>query len=213
MSTKVLIVTPLYDGKVHWLYLAGLMQSYSKYGNRLQATARMGSFLPKLRDLLTADFINSGAEFMACIDADIGWTEKDLTTLLNHDKDFVSGVYPKKELGRNDTMIRYTDETEGELKGAYHVGGGFLVIKREAVLKMIEVFAETLTYGGDGSDVGGNVCGLWTPFCGMPSSKNYLAEDYSFCARYRMIAGSKIWVDPTVRLSHIGEHVYRISDV
>lgn len=211
MNAKVFVATPLYDGKVHWLYLAGMMQAYGKYGNRLQAAARMGSFLPKLRDLLTADFLNSGAEFMACIDADMGWTETDLSRLLNHDRDFVSGVYPKKELGRNDTMARYTGKTDGDLKEAYYVGGGFIVVKRDAVLKMVETFSETMSYGGDGAEGVDKVCGLWSPFCGMPKAQTYLAEDYSFCARWRMLKG-EIWVDPAVQLSHVGEHVYQIKE-
>jgi hypothetical protein len=215
---KVLVTTPLYDGRVHYVYLAGLLSCVAKYGAEINASARMGSFLPRLRDLLTSDFVRSKAEYMLSVDSDVGWSVAHLEKLLAHDRDFVAGVYPRKLIvpdGEEPGVVTWNGETDGELRGAHYVGAGFMLIKRCAIVEMIAAYGDT-AYPGDASDPSkGIVHGLWSPIGGVKDEAGgvkYLAEDYSLCHRYRVIGG-KIWVDPAVRLAHVGEHVYRLPEV
>lgn len=39
-----------------------------------------------------------------------------------------------------------------------------------------------------------------------------LSEDYAFCERARQ-EGFEVWLDPTVRLGHIGDYMYRLEDM
>jgi len=46
-----------------------------------------------------------------------------------------------------------------------------------------------------------------------PDDENlYLSEDWAFCQRAREM-GFDIWLDPSVRLGHIGKYVYRLEDL
>ena len=110
MSLDLLITTPLYDGRMHHACVAGCMQTLAKYGaGKVSLVARQGSFLPRLRDLLTKDFLDSGAEFMLCVDSDIGWRVAHLDALwlclreLTLDREMVAGLYPKS---RSATRVR-----------------------------------------------------------------------------------------------------------
>ena len=38
-------------------------------------------------------------------------------------------------------------------------------------------------------------------------SKRYLSEDYTFCRRWQKLGG-EIWLDPEIKLNHIGHHVF-----
>lgn len=40
----------------------------------------------------------------------------------------------------------------------------------------------------------------------------YLSEDYAFCHRVRE-AGYKVWLDPSIRLGHVGQYEYRLEDL
>ena len=81
---------------------------------------------------------------------------------------------------------------------------GFMMIKREVILKMIEKYPE-LKYNND----------LNTPpelnphFYAFidtmidPKDRRYLSEDYTFSRRWQEIGG-EIWLDPSISLNHYG---------
>ena len=101
----LMITTPLYDGKMHHGCVTGCIQTIAKYGaSRVTFAARQGSFLPRLRDMLTADFLKSGADFMLCVDSDVVWSVDELDRLwsklreLTLDREMVAGLYPRKSL-------------------------------------------------------------------------------------------------------------------
>jgi len=85
---------------------------------------------------------------------------------------------------------------------------GFMMIKREAIDKMIKAYPE-LKYNND----------LNTPpelndyfYCFFdtmldPKDKRYLSEDYTFCRRWQQIGG-ECWLDPTISLNHFGSFCF-----
>lgn len=220
MSLEVLVTMPLYDNKMHQSCVVGLLSSLAKYGpGKFSVVARCGSFLPRLRDLLTVDFVQSKAEYMLCVDSDIGWSVRELDTLLASakelvsDREFVAGAYSRKMLGNPGPICAFNGEERGRLKGAAFVGAGFMMVHRSGILRMIEAYKD-LAYPGDAIDPKNGVAfGLWTPFCTVRDAEGnprYLGEDYSFCERWRQMGG-KIWVDPSVSLKHIGEATYTLE--
>jgi hypothetical protein len=220
MALDLFVSTPLYDGKLHYATVAGWLQTLARMGSdKVGFAARPGSFLPRLRDLLTADFLNSGARYWLAVDADIGFSYDDVAKLVDAanvlvaDREFVCGAYARKQVdGR--PVCAYNGAEQGILKGADFVGAGFLLLPRAGILRMVEQYKD-LAYPGDAIDPKNGVAvGLWSPFCAVRDANGaprYLGEDYSFSERWRQMGG-KIWVHPGVKLRHYGESVYTLLE-
>jgi hypothetical protein len=79
--------------------MVGMLSVVAKWGpQRVMIGLRPGSDLPMLRDLLTADFLRSGAKYMLCVDSDQGWNVAHLEALMAHDVEAVSALNTKKEI-------------------------------------------------------------------------------------------------------------------
>ena len=81
-----------------------------------------------------------------------------------------------------------------------------MMIKREVFLRLIEVYPESKirSYSEDCID------GDWL-YDFFPSTLQddgaLLSEEFGFCKRWRA-TGGRIWIDPTIRLQHVGTHTY-----
>ncbi len=213
------LTTPLHDGKVRYEYVAGVVQTLAMFGpQRFDMASRIGSTLPRLRDLLTTDFLVSGARYLLCVDSDVGFSGKDVQSLIASDRGLaepaiVAGAYAIKSFTYPGVAATFNNERCGKLRGATYVGAGFLLMRREVVERMIAHYAD-LTYPADGaSSKDKTTVGLWTPFCyykDAPDKNTYLFEDYSFCKRWTD-TGGKIWIDPDVKLQHMGDAAYTLQ--
>ena len=81
---------------------------------------------------------------------------------------------------------------------------GFMMIKREAIDKMIAAYPE-LKYNNDLNTPADLQDFFYAFFDTMidPKDKRYLSEDYTFSRRWQDIGGD-IWLDPTISLNHYG---------
>ena len=81
---------------------------------------------------------------------------------------------------------------------------GFMMIKREAIDKMITAYPE-LKYNNDLNTPPDLQDFFYAFFDTMidPKDKRYLSEDYTFSRRWQDIGGD-IWLDPTISLNHYG---------
>jgi hypothetical protein len=92
----------------------------------------------------------------------------------------------------------------------HDAGTGFMMIKREAILKMIKAYPE-FKYN---NDVNINNESLKDHFYAMfdtsidPVDRRYLSEDYTFCRRWQEIGGD-IWLDPSISLNHYGHFCFQ----
>ena len=221
MSLEVLICVPTHDGGIHRGAIGGIYTSVAKLGaEKVGLVIRQGSFLPRLRDTLTQDFIESQAKYMLCLDADIGFTVKHLERLLSlskelvADREFVAGPYSRKSFSDRRAICAYNEEVMSNgLRGAHFVGAGFMLLPRAGVLRMMDRFQQ-FRYPADTADEkNGALVGLWSPYCAVTDSegtRRYLGEDYSFCERWRQMGG-KIWVDDSLGLMHFGEGIYTLE--
>ena len=191
------LATPLHDGRVHHTYLAGAVQMSAAAPGQLIVSTYTNSFLPVSRDLLTAQFLRSPATHMLCIDSDIGWSPTDVEKLLHANKDFVSGIYARKQ--PDGAPASHLLETrEGALIECHHAAAGFLLLTRACVERLVAAHPE-LEY----NTPLGTTWALWSPvFNGKPYS-----EDTAFSARWRALGG-KIWAHSQVLLKHYGEKAY-----
>ncbi len=221
MNLDVLICVPTHDGGIHRAAVGGIYTSVAKLGGeKVGLVVRQGSFLPRLRDQLVADFLESGAKYMLCLDADIGFSVKHLEKLLAYsrdlvaDREFVAGAYAKKNYQDRRPICAFNEEVMSNgLRGAQFVGAGFMLLPRAGLLRMSEFF-KTLRYPADTMNAeSGALVGLWSPYCSVKDTageSRYLGEDYSFCARWTQMGG-KIWVDEGIGLMHCGEAIYTLE--
>lgn len=103
-----------------------------------------------------------------------------------------------------------TVAVENGLIKLHDAGTGFMMIKREAILKLIKAYPE-LKYN---NDVAINNSGLSDHFYAIfdtmidPIDRRYLSEDYTFCRRWQEIGGD-IWLDPSISLNHYGHFCFQ----
>ncbi|CAB5220885.1 Glyco_tranf_GTA_type domain containing protein [uncultured Caudovirales phage] len=89
-------------------------------------------------------------------------------------------------------------------------GTGFMMIRRETLLKFKEVYPQ-YTYRPDHVRTeafdGSREIHMYFQAEIDPSSKRYLSEDYWFCQLVRK-AGMKVWLCPWMHLQHAGTYVF-----
>jgi len=99
---------------------------------------------------------------------------------------------------------------ENGLIKLHDAGTGFMMIKRDAILKMIKAYPE-FKYNNDVNIADG---GMKDHFYAMfdtmidPVDRRYLSEDYTFCRRWQEIGGD-IWLDPSISLNHYGHFCFQ----
>lgn len=107
-------------------------------------------------------------------------------------------------LDGDEPQIQMTDGLT-ELKDA---ATGFMLIKREVIIKMIEEYPDLYFNNDLNMDP---EFAKWTYLFFdtylEPDTKRYLSEDYAFCRRWQNLDG-KIWLDPLVKLDHTGHFIF-----
>jgi hypothetical protein len=102
-----------------------------------------------------------------------------------------------------------TIQVENGLVKLHDAGTGFMMIKREAILKLIKAYPE-LKYNNDVSindDVHDYFYALFDTMID-PIDKRYLSEDYTFCRRWQDIGGD-VYLDPSISLNHYGHACFQ----
>jgi hypothetical protein len=207
---KVFIATPAYDGKVHVQYAIALVDvSKLLEMHGFEPMIRMpvgGSLLVADRNRLIEMFWQSGAEYLLCLDSDLGFDPRTVLRLISANKDFSGGVYPSRD-GKGFNFRPIVDEDSkivnckdtGLLKMEY-IPAGFMLIKREVIAKMREDYPELWYSPKDPrSDKESAFCFFNTEVW----DGEFWGEDYVFCRRVRD-SGFDIWVDPFIMFDHAG---------
>ena len=103
-----------------------------------------------------------------------------------------------------------TVHVENGIVKLHDAGTGFMLIKREAILKLLKAYPE-LKYNNDvqinNADITDNFYALFDTMID-PVDKRYLSEDYTFCRRWQEIGGD-IWLDPSISLNHYGHFCFQ----
>jgi hypothetical protein len=103
-----------------------------------------------------------------------------------------------------------TIAVENGIVKLHDAGTGFMMIKREAILKLIKAYPE-LKYNNDVQMGDNNLANhFYALFDTMidPVDRRYLSEDYTFCRRWQEIGGD-IWLDPSISLNHYGHFCFQ----
>jgi hypothetical protein len=99
---------------------------------------------------------------------------------------------------------------ENGLIKLHDAGTGFMMIKREAILKLLKAYPE-LKYNNDvninNNQINDHFYALFDTMID-PVDRRYLSEDYTFCRRWQEIGGD-IWLDPSISLNHYGHFCFQ----
>ena len=178
------------------------------------------ALVERARSIVATWFLdNSEADVLLTIDSDIWFVPDDALLVAEQamSHDIVSAVYatrstsraiPTTPIGRENVNFGI-DPTPVPVRWA---ASGFMAIHRRVLEKLAKrpdmakchdkedwgfhPFYHTLIVPGDAED----------------GERNLLSEDYAFCERARE-EGFGIYINPAVRLGHVGSYIYRLEDM
>lgn len=175
------------------------------------------SLISRARNACVANMIESGATHLLFIDADLTYNYQDVMKLLKADKGLICGMYPLKnvffDMIKENPGFEYTKfpvetcEYEDDLIVAEYAPTGFMMIKRETILKMMENYPE-LKYKNDLIPNYGNNDFFYNFFNVGVHGDKYESEDWGFCRLWRQL-NEKVYVHPEVNLTHMGWFDFR----
>ena len=234
----LVVGTPCYGRLVTDLYAASLLKlqlACIERNIRLQVQMKGGdALITRARQNIVADFLaNDAATHLIFIDADIGFEPEQVFRLMDFDKDVTAAIYPLKRLDWQKMravaaanvapfeqaslsyLIEFASGEQVESHGGFtrvtYAATGFLLLRRNVLLSMIERYPE-LRYERDHKHedrMGGSKwrCALFNCMIDETSGV-YLSEDFSFCKRWTDMGG-EIWADLESRLTHVGAVSFR----
>lgn len=174
---------------------------------------RGSSAIDHARSMMAHDALRDGFTELLWVDADIAFEASDVDMLLEHDKPFVCGIYPKK--GVRALTCHVLPETrelvlgdEGGLTEILYAAGGFTLV-RSSVYTTVQ---EKLGLPVCNAQFGSPLVPYYQPLVKeTPDGAWYLAEDFAFSERARQ-AGFSVYADTRIRLRHIGRYAYQWED-
>jgi hypothetical protein len=199
---KVLLATPLIDGRGEREFISGLLECHGLY--HAWACVEGQSHISLARDLLATQFLESDCDTLVFIDGDIGFRRAHLDTLLQAPRPLVSGLYPRKFrdgpwIFRPEVPAAEADPLAGGLLPVLGVPTGFLRIERRVFQKLIDA-AACAPYNLNGKT-------HYHFFRAGVSNGVFLSEDYFFSELARSV-GFQPYIHPEIRLNHVGRMVY-----
>jgi len=234
-KVNLFVATPCYGSMLTEDYFHSILdlQNFCRQeeiGLNVQ-TLGQESLVTRARNTLVANFLdNESFTHLLFIDADIGFDAKSLKRFLEYDKDVMCAPYPMKLISW-DMIPKLIEEkkdyrnlchpyvlnfsNKGEInveKGFAEVldaATGFMLIKRECLLKMKEEYPD-LRYKTD-QIINNKEFESENTYLFFDTMKDdderYLSEDYAFSRRWQKIGG-KIYADIGSKITHFGSYRY-----
>jgi len=209
---KIFIGLPCYDG---WSpkFAASLYSALPGAPPAILHTLDGDSLIPRARNNLAAEFLESDATHLLFLDTDLEFSREGLHRLIAHDRDVVGGVYFQK---RHDRLIPVLNGHEGHEIGengtqqVKHLGTGLMLIARHVFERLIEGGAVKRYFSCDDE-----AKQRWSydffPI-GVGPDERYESEDWAFC-RLVEEAGMEVWADWGFQARHHGHGVYPCEPV
>ena len=218
---SVMICTPIARNPV-WQYTAALASTLLFLGEQgIRVTFQFvvgNSVVHRARNELVAHFLASDCTDLLFIDDDMQFAPESILRLLASDKALIGGVGRMRCASANSNPAvwcwRPMYDADGQLiqdeMGAIEVrgfGGAFMLINRRVFADMIAAHPEWKRPGM--ADWSPELRDHYFEFFTQSESDEFgeLSEDYALCHRWRQL-GNSVWVDPTIRLGHVGEFTF-----
>ncbi len=209
------IALPAYDFKVSLklaVSLARLAQVAPQHGIDIQIGSICGcSVVSRARNLLAQDMLESNCDYLMFIDSDINFEPEDVLRLMawgsDPKKGIVAGV-PRTRAEQKTYIANLEYDGNGDLTmngmglvRAERVATAFMLVRREVFVQMVEAHPEWRYYDKRTDRT------IPCLFDFQLTEEGYIGEDYLFCDRAREL-GFEVWVDPTIKLGHMGVQEY-----
>lgn len=149
---------------------------------------RQGGDIVSARTFCVKDAIKNKATHIFFVDSDMSLPPDTLQRLLDHKKDIVTVEYSRRQLPPESVTHPLEEKSETELYKAARIGGGCLLID-------LDVFNHIKT--------------PWFNFGRNAEGEVVMGEDTWFANTARD-AGYDVWIDPTIKVGHVGEYVYNM---
>lgn len=197
---KFIVAIPVYDGKLQAQTVKCLLDERiiaKEMGDDMQV-----EFLPNCshaamgRNQLAQTFIDSDADRLIFLDADITFEAGDLVKLAYQKSDFVGGAYRFKMEPENYPVGWLKDDLWANEYGHLSVAAlptGFLSLSRK-VFEDLRLAHPERKYSHFDKEAH---CWFQMRF----EDGNLYGEDSYFCKEWRDL-GNKIWLDPELKLTH-----------
>ena len=216
---KLMIGLPAYDHKVGVKMAISLMQLGQKlmeHGIDVQVNSLCGcSVVSRARNIIAHQFMKSDCDNLMFIDADMTFDAESVIRLMcwNQEKAIVAGAYEARKEGRvyivsldgghgvNGPQGKVTMDEAGLVR-AYRVATGFMMIQRR-VFDVLKAAHPELEHKDTNTDER-----MYAYFDFKVTPDGYIGEDFLFCDRARE-QGLDIWLDPTIKLGHMGIHEFK----
>jgi hypothetical protein len=150
-------------------------------------------------------------DYFMIVDDDISFNPEAIDILIGDDKPIVGGIYTFKTTDPGyvgKACTRFFKRQVLSPNGPFEVqwlNGGFIMVKAETLLKMIDAYPELVIdvpKESSGKITAKETWALWTPRVYHDNGDRlFLGEDWSFCQRAREI-GFNIYADLRVKLVH-----------
>jgi hypothetical protein len=164
----------------------------------------------RARNIIANEFLKSDCDSLMFIDSDMTFEPDSVLRLLafNQTKPIVAGAYEARKEGKVYILSLEGDADHIQmdkmgLVKARRVATGFMMIQREVFTKLAADHPEW--YHRDINDPKEM---LYSFFDFKVTPEGYIGEDFLFCDRARE-SGFSVWVDPTIKLGHMGVHEFR----
>lgn len=216
-GNKVAISVPCYKGDVPVDWCVAFAQTQSilhAHGVRSYLQVRMNSGLIHAirNELVHTALRDPDTTHVLFVDDDIIWKPEDVLRMLawGQKRPFVCGAYP----ARMDEPTFFVDlvpspenklvqDDDGLLK-AKGVPGGFMLLRRD-VFENPAMRAQSPASKPTRGDLKDEL--VYGFFDYIHEGLTGTGEDIAFCRRWTR-AGGEIWIDPTIRLEHVGRKSY-----
>jgi hypothetical protein len=212
---SLFIALPAYDFKVSLklaISLAQFAQQAQQHGVSIQIGSICGcSVVSRARNLLAQDMLDSDCTDLMFIDADINFEAADIFRLMAWTSDSKKGIVAgiPRTRSTTKTYIGTLDKDENDqltmngmgLVRAKRVATAFMMVRRDVFETLNDAHPEWRYYDERSERT------VPCMFDFMLTEEGYIGEDYLFCDRARE-HGFEIWVDPTIKLGHMGVQEY-----
>lgn len=189
------------------------------------------SLITRGRNAIANDFLESGADYLFFIDADVGFNAQDFYDVIsiakeNTNMEIITASYPAKEINWDfvktalehnlvsdpkqladfsGSAVSFVESDYFDTRKPVEVslaGTGFMLISKKLLLDFIEEYPDTEFIEKGKKQFSFFNVGI--------EDKQYYSEDFLFC---RMVSrmGRKIWLLPWIDLNHTGSYIFQGS--
>jgi hypothetical protein len=237
-KVKLFVATPVHsDVSIH--YMQSVFKLHAKCNeNKIPIMLQLmkSSLVTQGRNLCVSYFLNTDFTHMLFIDSDILFEADSIFKMIEKDQDVLSIPYPMKVIHWDKVMMKWKDiptmnykqastsgntfpvrikgdendiDVENEMIELSHSMTGCMLLKREALEKMIKAYPDLTIKQKtmfDGEHVNKNMYNFFDTYYDK-KEKLYYGEDFAFSRLWTKIGG-KCMALITEYITHVGEYQF-----